>query len=289
MTQESKEEMNVGKVAPGVDEELMALAEAEPPSILRPVLMIGVIAMAAWIVSDWQGELEYFFSSKEPVEIGDVTDFASEAAEDPEWTPDIPHNRYVKVSGIPSRRSQSARYRYAKLVGGWVFVEIPRDDYIEDPIERELQGEQKAEVDRTYFEGSGRALAFREMPERYRGLRHYYTSRYNIRFCDELTPAELREIQNRRRDSIIQQWSAEFEAATEEERLERSLTPQPTEEEIADILANNPACVDAYLIQVDNKPGDQHWYVLAALLFLGFMVFNVFMLIRWVRRFLKHS
>lgn len=287
MTQDSNDEMNVGRVAPEVDEELMALAEQQPPSILRPVLMIGVIVMAAWIVSDWQSELEYFFSAKEPIEIGDATDFATLAAEDPEWQPDIPHNRYVKVSGIPSRRSQSARYRYSKLVGSWVFIEVKRDDYIEDPIQRELEGEAKADVDRTYFEGAGRALAFREMPERYRGLRHYYSTRYNLRFCEELTDGELQEIENRRRDSIVQQWKADYEAATPAERNEKNLTPEPLEEEILEVLVNNPPCVDAFLIQVDNKPGDQHWYLIAALVFIGFMIFNVFMLIRWVRRFIR--
>jgi len=36
-----------------IDEELLDLADESSPSVLRPFLMIGVIATALWIVSDW--------------------------------------------------------------------------------------------------------------------------------------------------------------------------------------------------------------------------------------------
>ncbi len=269
------------------DEELIALAQSEPPSVLRPVLMIAVIAMAVWIVSDWQSELEYFFSSSEPVDLGDATDFAIKAAEDPDWRPDIPHNRYVSIRGIPSRRSQSARYRYSKLAGSWVFVEARREDADLDPIERELAGTNKGETDRTYFRGSGRIVDFTKMPERYLGLRDYYTRRYKQPFCTDLTDAKRKEIRQRQRDSIIQQIKAEYDAATPEEREKEGLKPTITDEEINQIFANNPVCVDAYLLQVDVKPSDYWWYLAASIMFGLFMLFNVVLLIRWVRQTMR--
>lgn len=288
MSEETNNEYTVGRVAPDdVDEELMALAQNEPPSILRPILMIGVILMAAWVVSDWRSELEYLFSSSNPIDLGDVTEFASMASDDPNFEPDIPHNRFVELRGIPSRRSQSTRYRYAKMVGSWVFVEIERDDYISDPIERELQGEAKTDVDRTYFEGRGRALAFSEMPDRYRGLRHYYSSRYTIRFCEEFTPRELREYEQQRREALVEELRAEYKEATPEQRIERGLSETPDPQEVQGILDRNPSCVKAYLIQVDTEPRDHYLYGLAALAFLGFMLFNVVMLIRWFRAFMR--
>lgn len=263
-----------------VDEELMALANNEPPSVLRPILMIAVILLALWIVADWRAELEFFFSSSEPVELGDALDFAS-LEDDPSSV--IPHNRYVKIRGIPSRRSQSARYRYASLVGSPIFIEQLRPDADMDPIERELTGGDKADVDRVYFEGVGRIVAFSEMPNRYRGLREYYFKRYQEPFCIDVDAASRKAILEQRRDSVVRQWRLEFEEATPEERLEKSLTAEPTAEEVKEVVHSTPVCIDAYLLQVDTKPIDFWWYLLAAVLFLGFMLFNVVMLVRWVR------
>lgn len=44
-----------------------------------------------------------------------------------------------------------------------------------------------------------------------------------------------------------------------------------------------PVCLEAYLIQVDTRPKDYWWYLLAAILFGGFMLYNVVMLVRWVK------
>jgi hypothetical protein len=269
-----------------VDGELLNLAEEVTPSVLRPLLMIGVIATAVWIVSDWREEVEYFFSSSEPVALGEVTDFASREASDPNWTPEIPHNRYVSLGGIPTQRSQATRYTYSRLVGGWVFVEEPREG-ADGSITAEMMDEPQGDIDRTIFKGEGRAIAFKQMPQRYNGLRDYYRSRYGIEFCETLRPEDVREIERRRRDVLISQWKAEFEAATPQERVEKQLSPQPTEAQIKEILDNNPACVDAYLVQVGVKPSDRVGYLVASLLFVGFMLFNLFGLFRWFRQFLR--
>ena len=102
-----------------IDPELLELAEPKRrKSILRPILFAAVIWFGISIIGDWQTELEYFVSSSEPVNVGAVQGFPDERADDPNWTPDIPHNRYVSVEGIPSRRAESDRYRFFKLIGG---------------------------------------------------------------------------------------------------------------------------------------------------------------------------
>ncbi len=270
------------------DPELVALAgSGRRPSILRPILMIAVIALGAWIISDWRAELEFFFSDSTPVDLGNATDFAIEKAEDPDWTAPIPHNRYVEIEGIPTQRSQSAKYRFFGLVGAPIFIEQQRDDYIEDPIERELEGDAKGDVDRTIYQGAGRALKFSEIPQRYQGLRHYYASRYNIVFCESLDERGYRELEQIKRDAIVQQWRVDYKDATPEERERRGLTLEPTEEEIAQIMASDPVCVEAWLIQDGVEPSDHWWHVAAAALFGLFMLFNVVMLVRWVRDFIR--
>lgn len=270
-----------------VDAELIALAgTGQRPSLIRPILMIAVIVLAGWIISDWRSELEYFFSETTPIDLGEATDYAIDAS-DPQRVRELPHNRYVRIRGIPTQRSQAARHRFFRLVGAPVYVEEERDDYIEDPLERELEGEAKGEIDRTYYDGAGRILAFSEVPERYRGLRQYYRTRYNVPFCDELTPEQLQERQRRKRDAIIAQWRAEYEAATPEERKASHMGPEPTAEQLAVISAADPACLDAWLIQDGVEPRSQWWFVVATLVFGAFMLFNVVMLARWILRFAR--
>lgn len=264
------------------DPELIALVgTGARPSILRPILMIAVIVLGGWIISDWRTELEYFFSDSTPIELGDAIEFASTDA------PDLPHNRFVSIHGIPTQRSQSARYRFFRLVGAPIFVEEHRDDYIEDPLQRELQGDVKGDVDRTIFTGSGRLLKFSEMPERYGGLRQYYHRRYNITFCEQLTPQAYQQLEGRMRDAIVSQWRTDYNEATPEERTRRKLTKDPTSEQVDELMADDPVCIEAWLLQDQSPPSGHLWYFVATLLFLGFMLFNVVMLVRWVIAFAR--
>lgn len=268
------------------DPELIALAgTGERPSILRPVLMIAVIVLGAWIISDWRTDLEYFFSPGEPAELGDATDFA--IGDDEKARDAIPHNRFVQLSGIPTQRSQSVRYRFFRLVGAPIFVEQERDDYIEDPIERELEGDNKGDIDRTYYQGSGRILKFSEMSQRYHGLRHYYRTRYNIVFCEELDERGYAELESIKRDAILAQWAAEYDEASEEERERFKLTHAPTDEQLQQMMDEDPVCVEAWLVQDGVEPSDHWWYLAAALMFGLFMLFNLVLLVRWVRAFIR--
>ena len=247
--------------------------------------MIAVIVLGAWIISDWRTELEYLVSDSTPIDLGDALEFA--VTDETGAGPQLPHNRYVTIRGIPTQRSQSERYRFFRLVGAPVFVEQKRDDIIEDPLERELAGDVKGDVDRTLFRGAGRLLEFSQMPQRYGGLRHYYRSRYNITFCEELTPQAHDEIKRRKRDAIVAQLRAEFQEASSEERALRKLQAEPSAELVDELLADDPICIEAWLLQDDSEPRDHIWYLLASLMFLGFMLFNVVMIVRWVRAFAR--
>ena len=281
------EERKSRRAKEDVDPELIALAgTGQRPSLIRPILMIAVIVLGGWIISDWRGEIEYFFSEPTPIDLGEATDYAIDAS-DPGRPRALPHNRYVRIRGIPTQRSQAARHRFFRLVGAPIYVEEERDDYIEDPLERELEGEAKGEIDRTYYDGAGRILAFSEVPERYRGLRQYYRSRYNVPFCDELNPGQLQELQRRKRDAIIAQWRAEYEAASPDQRAAGHMGPEPTTQQLAVITAADPACIDAWLIQDGVEPSSQWWFLAATFVFGAFMLFNVVMLGRWILRFVR--
>ncbi|MFU8807219.1 MAG: hypothetical protein ACNA8W_25645, partial [Bradymonadaceae bacterium] len=220
-----------------LDPELMELAERRSRgSILRPILMVAVIVFGASILTDWKAELAYFFSSSEPIEIGSVTEFAVQSSRDPNWRPPLEDNRYVSISGVPTRRSAGRKHHYFRLIGGEIYVEVPRDDYISNPIERELAGQQRGDVDRTYFEGEGRLIAFSSVSDRYGGLRQYYNERYNTRFCDDFTETAIAEIARRRRETIRQNLALEYESASEETRKELDLKAVASEEDIQQIF-----------------------------------------------------
>lgn len=241
-----------------VDEELIELAtEKRRGSILRPILFITVIWFGASIIGDWQTELEYFFSSSDPVEVGSVTDFAAERAKDEEnWEPPIPHNRYVSLEGVPSRRAQSESYKFFKLVGDHVYVEVSREDDGKSELEREFDNE-KGDTDRTYFEGAGRAVDLSKTQERYRGLREYYFERYRTVFCDT-------------------------EIAEQQAEEARKAATQGDEDEVAE-----PACVNGYLIEADVSPSSHWWYLALSVLIGVFILLNVWWLVRWIRDFFR--
>lgn len=273
-----KRECRMSEKNEEIDPELLALADPKHDTILKPFLMITVILMGFWVINDWQQELQYFFQSSTPVDLGDSMEMGSK-------TEKIPHNTFVTTTGIPTRRSNADRYRYFSLVGSKIFVEQKRDDYIEDPLEREING-NKGDVDRVYFRGNGRILHFSKLSGRYNGLRTYYSKRYNTGFCEQMSPSVQAELKQRQLDSFLLYKQKIYDAASEEVRLEKSLKRKPTEEEIRVMAEEEPICIDAYLLQADIAPKNHVGYLIASILFAFFMLFNFFLLIKWIKRFL---
>ena len=167
-----------------VDSDLLDLAESRKRgSILRPILFAVVIWFGISIVLDWRPELEYFFSASQPTDVGSVTEFPDKRADNPDWEPDIPHNRYVEIRGIPSRRAESERFRFFKLIGGDVFVEVKTDKEADPYADFQEDAPDPTRADRAYFEDSGRALRLSQVTNRYDGVRKFYLEKYNTRLC----------------------------------------------------------------------------------------------------------
>ncbi|MEC9397174.1 MAG: hypothetical protein VYE40_18135 [Myxococcota bacterium] len=274
-----------------VDPELVELGDAPVrDSVLRPILMLMVLVMGCFILSDWQEELAYFFSAKEAVQIGSVTDFPEKRAADPEWSPQMPHNRYVEVSGIGESPSLSKRYKYFKLIGGEVYIETLRDDAEASELEKlQKTGNERGDEPAEYFrfEAKGRALSFAAMPKRYATLRQYYSRYYNTTFCVDLDEGTRTQLERQQRDMITQIWKERYDGASAAEREKRGLTQTPTEEQVRERMEQRPVCVDAWLIQAHKSPTDHWWYLALASVFALFMLVDLIFLIRWIVRFLQ--
>ena len=259
-------------------------------SVLRPILMIGVLVMAGYILSDWQEEIAYFFSDSEPIEVGSVTAFPEKRAERKDWTPKLEHNRFVRVEGIPSKRSMNRRYSYFKLVGGQVYVETPRLDAHKGEMERMLEEQGPSlgsQADRNLFVGEGRALSLALAPGRYAMLREYYGRAYGLEFCVGLTQGQRLERAKAQRERIKRSWTQRWEEADAQTRLKEALSPAPTQAQLDALMEENPVCVDAWVIQDKKPPGAHWWYIALGGLFLGFMVVDFVFLLRWFARFFR--
>lgn len=276
-----------------LDPELVALAESRAQgSVLRPILMVAAIAFGATILSDWKEEVAYFFHDRTPVALGNATeDFPSRVSAEPGWQPPLVHNSFVALQGIPSRRSQSEKTRYFKLVGAEIYVEEPREDAGDTTLERELKRDNSrqdpARADRTVFSGQGRLIAFAHLPPRYQGIRDYYKSRYNTRFCEEYTPRELQALERRREDTVRANWKNAWEAASPEQRLEQKISPEPTDQELAEVLGTEPLCAQAWLLQAGTTPNRHWWHLAVSALIALSMLVNTALIARWLARLLR--
>lgn len=278
---------------PEFDDELMELArERNRGSVLRPILMLLVIAVILSVIVDWKDELIYFFHSSEPIEMGDVSEFPVLAL-DPEWEPPVLHNSYVSVTGLPTRISRGGEYEFFRLIGGEFYVqrelsEEERQEAQEQTLPRraDLLGMAPG-GDRTIYRGTGRLMAFSEAPERFQGLKRHYQNRYNTRFCEDYSERQHMELERQRKEQVVENWALRYENASPEDRERRGLTPTPTEEELADLLDRNPVCVHAYMIYDDQHPRDFWWYLLFSGLLLLIVLYNLVKLYRWFANWLR--
>ena len=273
------------------DEELLELTrERSRGSVLRPILMLLVIVFVGSVINDWRDELTYFFSSSDPIEMGDVADFPVFAAQDPDWEPPVQHNRYVSLEGMPTRISRGGEQEFFRLIGGEFYVQRKLDEEAIARAEQKLPSRQDlmglggmAEGDRFRYQGEGRLMSFAAAPERFRGLKAHYGERYGTRFCEDYSDRQRQELERQRLEVVRSNWSVRYQNATEEERQRRSLTPEPKEEELEDLLQRNPVCVHAYLIHDGQRPVDVWWHVLFSALLAALMVFNAVKLVKWFR------
>lgn len=275
------------------DRELLELVrERQRGSVLRPILMVLVIFFVGTVIYDWRDEWIYFFHSSEPVEMGDVADYPLFLADDPQWKPPAGHNRFVSVEGVPTRMSRGGEYEFFRLIGGEFYVQRKIDEEaLERLEERKLPSRQElmgiGGADRMRYSGRGRLMSFAKAPERFEGLKEHYNERYGTRFCEDYTPRQYEELERQARERISDNWARRYEVASAEERERRQLTPQPTEEEVADLLARNPICVNAYLIHDGQEPRDVWWHLLFSAVLMGLIVFNLVKLFQWLRSWLK--
>lgn len=245
-----------------VDESLVELGETDRVGQLAVLVLVA--AFAAFLATQYTAELRYAFTPSEPEDLNEGADDALKLgpayfAESGELT--LPTNRFVRVDGIRERRSVSDDRVFHKLVGAQLYVEEERVD--ERP--RILQGqpmpvERGTESVRPVYEGGGRVVAFRDLPQRYERLIEFYSDAYQTWFCDFERSDELFAFHQRLESE------ARFAFRTNNGR-------DATPDELAAALRGRTSCHEAYLLQ-DAKTPETHRvfigiYAALALILLG--------------------
>jgi hypothetical protein len=261
---------------PEVDPELENLR----PQInwFRPFLMILVMVFSVYVSTKFEEELTFFLSPSEPVDVGNLTENATNS----DAPLDIPHNRLVRVSGVPAHEhtsiscAASPPSRFFKLIGAPVYIQYPLgDDVSAIACEAERKPgdvfEEAAYVD----EVVGRAVSFEATQSgRYDGFKRFYEQTSGVLFCSSMT-----EARREARINMLRQLLREKHKAQNGQ--------YPSEEELQKELSKETLCQHAFLIQGEVTPSD-YWHYLAVVIILGLIaLWNVVALVLWIRRFLR--
>lgn len=241
-----------------VDPELVELGEAEDRIGFTGVLLL-VVAFALFVGAQYTSELAYFFTPGDAIDLNEGSD--DELMLGPGFVVDgqlaVPSNRFVSVVGVLERRSASEEHTFHKLVGNHVYVE----QEIIDDRPRILQGtplpeEPGADSYRGTYEGTGRIIAFEDLPRRYARFVEFYSDSYQVAFCGYEPSPELAQYFRRLRVD------AEF-------RLTESLERTPTDEELADELGGATDCQQGYLLIAHRDPRSYGIFVLIYLVIVS--------------------
>lgn len=234
-----------------VDPELVELGDSEDRIGFTGVLLL-VVAFALFVGAQYTSELAYVFTSGDPIDLNAGAE--DELMVGPSFLDDgqlaIPSNRYVQTVGVLERRSASEERTFHKLVGNHIYVE----QEIIDDRPRILQGtplpeEPGADSYRGTFEGTGRLIAFQDLPRRYERFVDFYSDSYQVAFCGYEPSAELALYFRRLRVD------AEY-------RLTESLGRAPTDAEIEEELGGVTTCQQGYLLVAHRDPRSYAIFVL---------------------------
>lgn len=265
--------------AEGVDPDLERLRP--PVQWFRPLFMVLIMSFAGLVASNFREDLEYFFSPSEPIELGEATDYIEGGDAK---LPDVPHNRLVKLSGIPDpdRTGISCAYRppsrFYKLIGAPFYVQsaLPEDLTRLSCKAEELRVDPKT-VNVPFYEGVGRAVVLSKTEGKtHTGLRSFYARVTGVPFCVDLTPA-------------LKESRLQFFRQVLRERAKEATGAYPSDAELERQVAQEPLCQDAILIEGDLKPKDR-WPSLALVGALGIvMLWNLVALVRWTRGVMRQQ
>ena len=175
------------------------------PSGLAFLLLVGVTVFVPWYVYQNRDDIAYFFSSTEPVNLGDAQAYRllGKGEQGTGVQESFEDNRYSEISGIPIHHigiqkkenffSSSEQMLVYEMMGSSVYVQEPMKDskFASFMSQTSTQFGANAQLEPLKIRGRLRRFDSSDA-KRYRQIRAYYSQKYGTVFCEEMSDAEAR-------------------------------------------------------------------------------------------------
>lgn len=259
-----------------VDDELVGASGPSGATTLVLLLaLVGTTIGLTWLLQD---DLAYALQGGEPLALGDVTTWSERIQEEDTWLLDLPDNVHVSLEGIGGHRAQvETRSRagddtvraYYKLIGAPILVVRSEESRrILDASVRQDPGDV-----RPFVSGSGRLRRLESLPRTQTSVTLWYSRELITIFCDApADPLVVDRVTRLRADA--------------HRRLRVDLQRDPTEEELRSEGGAPPACIQAWMVELDTTPSSM---LPRALLWLFMLLLTVGLLARQALRFYRSS
>lgn len=237
------------------------LADGDPDTGLRsPAASLVLVALAGLaLFFAWQSFdiFRYAMSERAPIELGLAEELRETSAHYSGHRLVLSSNRHAQIEGVTERRTAAGERVFRKLIGAHIYIETRDIDdrpvvLRDQPRRRERGTESLAD----YYGGSGRLVAFSDLPRRYESIVRYYSTNFRVEFCGYPPAIELQQWQNNQRSRI-------------ELSLLDSLGRDPTPAELDAALGDSLRCHEGYLLFDGVTPANQWYWLVIYLLLLG--------------------
>ncbi len=171
------------------------------PSMFGMLLMVGVVCFVPWYTWSQREDLEYFFSSSEPIDLGSAQEYRITDNGQVGKSQEFPDNRYVTVHGIPIRQiaikskddvlSRSTEKLVYQLLGSGLYIQEEKENSRFASFMSNTSATLTINQNAQEISVSGRLRRFdTEEAVKYAPIRDYYSKSYGTFFCESLSPAE---------------------------------------------------------------------------------------------------
>ena len=171
---------------------------------IRTLLMLGVVGFVPWYIAGERQNIEYFFSSSDPIDLGIADTYRLADDGEVATAQDFTDNRYVKIQGIPIRhtgiqvKENPVMPRTKKLIyqlmGSSIFVEEDMKDskYAAFMSQTSTAFNPNQILEPLSVEGRLRRFDTADA-KRYAPVRDYYSKKYGTVFCEGMSDAERKQ------------------------------------------------------------------------------------------------
>ncbi len=183
----------------GVDDSWKKVKSKPKLTKMRTLLMLGVLLGIPWFAYGYLGDLAYFFSNWEPIELGSAVDYVRADSTHQAKPQDFKDNTYVHMTGYPVRQISiskkngmlHSKYLVYQLMGSSVYVQEPYENSKYAKFLSSTKNTFSPDAGVVDVDVKGRLRRFDTgNVKAYAPVRDYFSSNYGVTFCSTLSKTE---------------------------------------------------------------------------------------------------